>query len=236
MSYYLSFYSTILYGLYTTSNILSLKYYGSFPFFATSTVLYFTLQYELIMLSHRNKKLYLVRGFPGCGKTKYIEDKFLEKEEITLFDNYDLKSSMRNLYLQKERRFMELFNTLYRKSSIFQRNNTIVLTGFFPDEDSISNIRYLCKLFDYKLIIVSFDSADKDEAKYLLENSSIKKLNRSYIMKNSDNYQDTLIDDSDDYDEIFVANFNDCEGDSFPSPKRTMRSLDIELEEISKEV
>lgn len=232
MSVNLSFYSSILYCIYTLSNIYSFKHFNSIPFFIGSSIMYFSLQYELTTISHNKKKMYLIRGFPGCGKSKYIENKF-KNDKITLFDNYDLKTeNHENLYILKERKFLDLFKCIYSKSRYCCDN--IVISGFFPNENSIINIKYLCDLFKYKLIIISFESLDdKDQVKYLLNRSSIRQFNKSYIFKHHNSFEDTLINyDDDDYNEIFIDNFNDCPGDSIPYPKKTLEELDLELDKM----
>jgi hypothetical protein len=80
---------------------------------------------------------------------------------------------------------------------------------------------------------VSFDDViDKAQTKYLFNRSSIKKFNKSYILKNYENYTNTLIDDSEsDYNEIFIGNYNDCLGDSVPCDLNKAQ-LDMELDEI----
>jgi hypothetical protein len=232
MSVYYSLYSTLLYGFYIVSNIYSLKYFNSYVYLIGSSLMYFTIQIEINNLSKKNKKLYIIRGFPGCGKTKFIENHF-KNQIITLFENYDLKNNeYENLYLEKEKKFITLFKSMKHNKNY----KHIILSGFFPNKNSITNIKYLCNVFDYRLIIVSFDNVnDKNETKYLFNRSSIK-FNKSYIFKNIDNYDDTLAntDDDEDYNEIFMENFNDCPGDSIPYPEKTLEQLDIELDEITK--
>lgn len=232
MSYYNSLYSILLYGSYIISNAIMINNYKSYSYFFCTSLLYFTLQYEIYNTSENQKNLYLVRGLPGCGKTEYIDNKF-KNQSIDLFENYDLKKqNFENLYIEKERNFIELFKCIYNNNS-----KIIVVSGFFPNTQSISNIKYLCNEFNYNLKIISFDDiTDKNEMKYLLNNSSIKNFNKSFIFKNFENYKGTLLD-YDSYDslvsEIFVSNYNDCVGDSFHDDCITKKQLDIELEEIS---
>tara|TARA_B110000208_G_scaffold183033_1_gene235339 strand:+ start:1445 stop:2017 length:573 start_codon:yes stop_codon:yes gene_type:complete len=185
-------------------------------------------------MSKSKKTVYLIRGFPGCGKTRYIKDNF-KNQKITLFENYDLKNNeYENLYLEKERNFIDLFKSMNNNKLYF--SHSILITGFFPNKISISNIKYLCDVFHYKFNVVTFDNVcDKDETKYLFNRSSIKKFNKSYIFKNIHNYEDTLIvsDDENDYDESFEANFNDCPGDSLSCGK-SKEELDFELDEIKR--
>ena len=186
------------------------------------TILFFSYLFSVLLFNNSKRKtLYIIRGFPGCGKSTTIENNF-NKKDCYIIDNFDLKCSNKiNLYVSKDNNLMSVLDAML--SNI----NTLVISGFFPNSLSLQSIRHLAFKFDYHIEYYSFDiPSDDNFVKYLLDNSSIRQYTNNYILKNYHKYGEL----EEHTNEVFFENFNQCEGDSIPYPVKTKDELDYELD------
>jgi 2',3'-cyclic-nucleotide 3'-phosphodiesterase len=101
------------------------------------------------------KKLIMLRGIPGSGKSTWIEKRNLEKYTLSS-DRLRLMFSNPNPYISQEnnQRVWEIFNEML--ISRMKVGDFTILDATHTDKKSIKKHEQLCSQYGYLLIIVDF--------------------------------------------------------------------------------
>ena len=189
----------------------------------------------------RRRSVIIVRGLPGSGKTKFIEahietqnikdyavcsaNDFFKRGKKYRFNPRDLPQAHSQCMLD----FVESLSSKTR--TIFVNNPNSLLWEYQNYVNLAYEFGYDCKV--YELVCQSEDQVDvfRQRCNYKVNYQTCKTM---YDRWEEDEDALRLLSDDSDEDEDEEEEVGDnYEGDSLPYPKKTLKELDDELDEIA---
>lgn len=169
------------------------------------------------------KELIILRGVPGIGKDRFINQHQKEKSSGSYYiistDNYPIESyTPENIEKNRVKCTRDLLklvnldvNTIYISDTHYKRWHYI-------------NYKFIANLYDYYVKIYDFHCPDIHHLRYF---NSRSKQNMNYSKKVFNEYEQDI---TSIYIEPYIEKFS---GDSLPYPIKTKEELDNELDNIS---